>query len=97
MMDAVPVCECPKCNMLGLHLMPYIATTTESKPGVKLHIEEIPVTVRWYDERLDTGSKPMIRTTHEYTLVTVEIDMLGRECAFCRYEWFQEIRRRTVE
>jgi hypothetical protein len=46
---------------------------------------------------LDTGSKPMIRTTHEYTLVTVEIDMLGRECAFCRYEWFQEIRRRTVE
>ena len=95
-MDVAPVCECPKCRMLGLHLMPYTVTFTDTKPGMKVHMEEIQPTAVWYDGREDTGSKPMIRTTYEYAIVEIEIDRIARECAFCRHEWWQELRRRTV-
>lgn len=83
--------------MLGLHFMPMEGTLTESKPGVKLHIEEIYMNTVWYDNRDSGPEKPMIRTTHAYTMVTTEIRMLVRECAFCRHTWQQEIGRKTVE
>lgn len=96
-MNVAPVCECPGCHMLGLHLMPMEGTLVESKPGMKLHIEEVYMNTVWYDNRDSGPEKPMIRTTQEYTLVTTEIRMLVRECAFCRHTWQQEIGRKTVE
>ncbi len=90
------MCECPKCHMLGLHLMPFVATFTEEKPGVRVTIEELP-RVLWYDGRPDDLSvKQAVRTHHEYTLVSVEIDRIVRECVFCSHSWYQELRRRTL-
>lgn len=83
--------------MLGLHLMPMEGTLTETKPGMRLHIEEIKLNTVWYDGRNSDGEKPMIRSTYEYTMVTTEIRMLVRECAFCRHTWQQEIGRTTID
>jgi hypothetical protein len=83
--------------MLGLHLMPMEGTLTETQPGMKVHIEEIHLNTVWYDGRTAGAEKPMIRSTYEYTMVTTEIRMLVRECAFCRHTWQQEIGRTTID
>lgn len=95
-MSIVPFCECPLCHMTGLHLMPRVRSYTDRQPGLKAHIEEIPITATWYDDREDTGSKPMVRTTWETSIIETYVHEIVRECAFCHHEWFEEWKRRTL-
>lgn len=86
-MNVAPVCECPKCSTLGLHLMASINQNRVSRVVEWVTLVEVP-TVQWYDLREE---KPLTelktkRELHETIFIKTYV---VRECYNCSYHWEQ--------
>lgn len=86
-MNVAPVCECPKCHMLGLHLMADTRTKVVSRVVDWVTLVEVP-TVQWYDQR---ELKPVteLKTKHELRETRIEKTWVIRECFYCGHQFDQ--------
>lgn len=86
-MNIVPVCECPKCRMSGLHYMAGTFSEEDIKAAEWAFLEEAPRT-QWYDLREELPATEL-KVRREIRLTAfIRVSVL-RECWYCGYEWAQ--------
>lgn len=85
-MNTAPVCECPKCRILGLHLMPRVRTWSDRRTTRIAQLVEVPRTM-WYDFREGPVAPVELKVVYKIGEVVTEHQEIVRECFMCGHEW----------